>query len=233
MLNGRALPALLLLAALAPACRKSTPTTQAPATPLTLLFAEGWDAVVLPGAGGSQWTAPLVGGTPLAVIDTLPADGNPFPSLSVTAGPRPATYATTAVPLAAFTAPLITLSADIGVTAADDGSATFEVDGPAGAKATAVFDAALGRITVSITLGGTTSSIFALTIPVGVFHTVIFTVDAGGTAAWAVDGVVAPFVSGPWPAGVLTLKLAASFGPAGVLPAPPEFKFDNILVTTP
>jgi len=225
--------ALVLLAVVAPACRKGTtgPVTP-PVPPPTILFAEGWDALVYPGGLGSQWTVPLISGTPLAVFDTLPADGNPAPSLSVTPGPRPATYSTTAVPFAPFTAPSITFSATIMVTAADDGKATFEIDA-AGATATAVWDAALGQVTVSITIGGTTSSFFLLPSPVGTFHTVLFSVDSLGRAVWAVDGVLAPFVSSPWPAGLQTLKLMASFTSAGFLIPPPEFKFDDILVTTP
>ena len=228
-MNRRArLIALLILAALGPSCLKSSTTPSTPtAPPPTLLFGEGWNDLVLPGTALSQWTAPVVSGGALAVIDTLPADGNPSPSLSVTTSAYPGSYSTTAIPSVALTAPTLTLSANLAASRFNTGIATFRIDGAGGALARADWDASIGGIT--FTLGGASLGPFG-PFATGVYHDVELVIDASGTARWLLDGS-STGLSAAWPAGMVTVTLLATFG--GGAGTPPELRFDNILVTTP
>ena len=218
--------AFLLLAALT-ACGKGAAAPKTTTPPPTLLFGEGWAALLLPGAGGSLWTAPVITGGALQVIDTLPADGNPAPSLSVTTAGYPGTYSTTAVPSVAFSAPTITLSANMTASLLNTGTATFQINGTGGALAHADWNAATGGIT--FTLGGASLGPFG-PFGAGVFHDAMLVIDATGTARWFIDGVNTGLTAA-WPAGLVTATLVATFvGGAGI---PPALLFDNILVTTP
>jgi hypothetical protein len=221
--------ALIVLAGLLPACGNDHGGPPPP-PPASTLFFEGWDSAITPGDPGSQWTGFLAtGGAILAGgIDTT---GNPFLFLRcLDRGEGISTISTTA--LTTVDAPELTLSADMAMSHQDEGIGSFVLSA-AGAEARADFDALLGHVAVSITIGGaTTDAVFVPSTPFGPFHHVDFSVDAAGNASWSVDGSLLPVTTGPWPASSVAITLSATYTGSGFSPGP-QFDFDNILATTP
>lgn len=208
---------LALVAALSPACGGGSKRVQPP------LFQDSF-AGSFP---GTSWTAPAVTGAATAAID--PATGSPMPSLKITATAAAATAKTTTT--MAFNNPTVTFSlmvADVSSATTQLGTGTVTIfDMTPASIAFASWDNATGKITFHIN-GAADAQSGALPAD-GSFHRIVFSVNATGTATWALDNGAA-IVSQAVPAGTLKLELGGTFG-AGA--AWPSFFFDNVSVTTP
>jgi len=174
---------------------------------------------------GANWTVPTTGpGTSTQIVNT----GNPVLTFSTT-GPGASSSQTTT--LASFNNPNLTIAVQEAVTTATPalaGVSTISiVDGSNMVVGTAAWDNATG--TVSFTIANLPAPSTAALPSDGSFHTFKFQVDSGGTATWTLDGATKQTTLN-FPAGMLKLRLSASF-PAGS--AWPAFSFDNIWVTSP
>jgi len=174
---------------------------------------------------GTNWTVPTTtgSGTSTAIVNT----GDPKLTFS-TANPVSSSSTTTT---ASFNNPKLTIVVQEAVTTATAGllgsSMISIVDGANAVQATATWDNAAG--TVSFTIAGLAGPSTATLPSDGSFHTFKFSVDAGGTATWVLDGATKQ-TTAPFPAGMLKLRLQAAFGTGSAWPV---FSFDNISVTSP
>lgn len=175
---------------------------------------------------GTAWTAVTAAGGGSAAISG--SVGNPQPALnfktsSATAGASTTTTGTFSSPGVTFTVQEQATMASPGLK----GTGTISIlDNTSAVKGFATWDPEVAQITFS--LQGT--AIPPIGAPTdGAFHVFRFRVDSGGTAFWSIDGLD-KISSTNFPAGPLTLKLAATFGTGT---AWPEFNFDNITISNP
>jgi hypothetical protein len=164
--------------------------------------------------------------------------GNPAPSLEFSASSRGTSSAN--IPRATtqmlFASVGVTFGVDLVVSAStisDQGSILI-VDSTSGVAARADYDAQAGTLAFQI-LGSQNGS--PMGAPLGMFHTIKFTVDGSYNANWVLDGVSTPAVSAFYPAGVIgspvRLGLEATFAASPAPVATPTLHFDNVLVTSP
>lgn len=205
---------LTLLAALSPACGGGG-SKQIPPP----LFQDSFSGAF----PGTSWTAPTITGSATAAIDA------PTGSLKMTTTAATASVKTTTT--MAFSNPTVTFSAtmaDLSSAMTQLGTGTITIFNATPASiAFASWDNATGKITFHI--NGATDVQSAVIAADGSFHRIVFSVNAGGTATWALDNGAA-VVSQAVPAGMLKLELGATFGTGA---AWPSFFFDNVTVTSP
>jgi hypothetical protein len=206
---------LLLAALLIPACSSGKKVSPS-------LFDEGFNGAF----PGTAWTAPLLTGTATAQVDG--ANGFPAPSLKMTT--TAATASATSDTVMAFSNPSLTLSvhlADLSGSTTELGSGSVSIlDATPAVVASATWNNATGMITFHINGGAADASVAAVSD--GTFHRLVFNVNSAGT--WSFDNGAAAVTQPGFPAGLLKIRLGASFG-AGT--AWPSFFFDNVSASSP
>ena len=203
---------LLALAVLVvPACGNGDIHLPAP------LFTEQFNG----GFPGNNWTVPATTGAGA----TVQISGG---LLSFTGASMNSSATTTTT--TAFTNPNLTVSLQMGVlaSAGQNGVGTIEIlDATPAVVAVLTWDA--GASTLIYTITGTSLSPAPPPPADGTLIGFRFTVDAMGTASWSINngqvGTKAAF-----PAGPLKVRLGGAFGNSATWP---EFRFDNISVTSP
>lgn len=212
------LGAAMLAAALIPAC-SSNNIKVAPA-----LLTEGFNGSF----PGTAWTAPAVTGTPAVALDS--GSGLPAPSLKMSTTTATATASTDTT--MAFNNPSLTISvhmADLSGGATELGTGTVSIlNATPTVVASATWDNATGMITFHINGGAADSTVPA--DRAGTFHRLVFNVSSTRTATWSVDNGAALVTQASFPAGMLKVRLGATFGTGTAWPA---FFFDNVNVTSP
>jgi hypothetical protein len=119
--------------------------------------------------------------------------------------------------------------ANSSVLATELGTGTVSIlDSTPAVVASATWNNAAGTITFHIN-GGAADSTVTPALD-GAFHRILFHVASNGTATWSFDNGAALVTQAGFPAGLLKVRLGASFG-AGT--AWPSFFFDDVNVTTP
>lgn len=205
-------PAILaLLAALVPACGGGDISVPAP------LLSDSFNGAF----PGTNWTVPATTGAGATVQIT--GGVLAFTGTSMTSS---ATTTTTAE----FTNPNLTVAVQMGVLSAagENGVGTIEIlDATPAVVAVLTWDA--GASTLTYTITGTSLSPAPPPANDGTLTQFRFAVDAAGTASWSRSntpiGTKAAF-----PAGPLKVRLGGAFGNSATWP---EFRFDNVTVTSP
>jgi hypothetical protein len=173
------------------------------------------------GFPGVNWTVPTVTGAGAAVQIT----GGVLTFTGTTMASSAKTTTT-----AAFTNPNLSVLLQMGIlaTAGQNGVGTIEIlDATPAVVAVLTWDA--GASTLTYTIGATTLSPPGPPATDGTLTGFRFGVDAMGTASWSRNNT--PIGTSPaFPAGPLKIRLGGSFGNSATWP---EFRFDNISVTSP